>query len=67
MELVKRMLAEMSSETELRINEIKILLFHSQGARRFGSVSSGRLIEPLMKPTLFFTDEAILIARLYEA
>lgn len=46
----------------IRIHEITILLFRIQEARWFGSVSPGRGIDPSMKPTLFFTDKAIVIA-----
>lgn len=60
------MLADISLETEFKIHEITILLLRIQDARRFRSVSSGRGIEPSMKPILFLADSVIVIAQLQE-
>ena len=61
------MLAEISLETELRIQEITILLLRIQELSKRGSVPSGLKIEPSMKQTLFFTERAMTMALLQKS
>lgn len=59
------MLAEISLDTEFKIHEITILLFLKE-LRRFKSLPSGFKRDLLMNPSLFLTDNAIVMARLHE-
>lgn len=59
------MLAEISFDTELRIQEITILLLWIQELRSL-VLPSGQSIDPSTKPNLFFTDKAIVIAQFQE-
>ena len=61
-----KILAEISLETELRIQKMTMLLLRIHELRRVRSESSGREIEPLIKPILFFTERAMTMALLHE-
>lgn len=56
------MLATISLATKFRSHDKIMLLYHSQAGIR-ESVEDGSLMDPLMKPTLFFTHKAISISR----
>ena len=63
----KIMLAEMSLETELRIQEMTTLLFLIHELSKGKLDESGLGSEPSMNPYLFLIERAIIIARLHEA
>lgn len=61
------MLAEISFETEFKIQEITALLFRIQELRRLKLVTSGFSFDPSLNPNLFLTKRAMVMARIQEA
>ena len=62
----KMMLAEISLETELRIQEMTTLLFLIHELSNGKSDESGLERDPSMNHNLFLTKRAIIIVRLHE-
>lgn len=60
-------LVEISLEIEFKIQKITMLLFLIHELRRLRSLPSSLRRDPSMNPSLFFTDRAIVIARLQNA